>query len=389
MTQQQQKGDRNEVGNRQALGVHDRFLPDGGAHRTFEPLWWRVWRYLDLDIQTAGEPLTLDSLQAEFTAYPFEERASFESKDPELAQIWEISWRTAQLDAHETYMDTPYWEQLQYVGDTRIQALISYAVTGDDRLAKQALRSFDDSRIPAGLTQSRYPTSQPQIIPTFSLIWIDMLHDYWMYRPDPRRRRLDCRARERCSIGSSNTSSRTVCCASCRGGVLSTGYRAASCPPTTNTGNRARPRCDYLGALVDAADLELALGDQDRAARESHRAQHVRSGLYEKCWDAGRKLLADNPAHNAFSQQTNVLGVLLDVIPRAEQQGVLRQVMGIAPGTTAGGILSSSYYFRFYLARALDHCRDGGSVSRQPEAVARPVTAAFQYLAGDAGPDAV
>jgi hypothetical protein len=75
----QQKGDRNEVGNRQALGVHDSFLPDGGgAHRTFEPLWWRVWRYLDLDIQTAGEPLTLDSLQAEFTAYPFEERASFD-----------------------------------------------------------------------------------------------------------------------------------------------------------------------------------------------------------------------------------------------------------------------------------------------------------------------
>jgi alpha-L-rhamnosidase len=45
-------------------------------------------------------------------------------------------------------MDTPYWEQLQYVGDTRIQALISYAVTGDDRLAKQALKAFDDSRIP-------------------------------------------------------------------------------------------------------------------------------------------------------------------------------------------------------------------------------------------------
>ena len=126
----QQKGDRNEVGDRQALGVHDSFLPDGGTRRMFEPLWWRVWRYLDLDIQTAAEPLTLDSLKAEFTAYPFEERASFESKDPELAQIWDISWRTAQLDAHETYMDTPYWEQLQYVGDTRIQAL---TVCGDGR----------------------------------------------------------------------------------------------------------------------------------------------------------------------------------------------------------------------------------------------------------------
>jgi alpha-L-rhamnosidase len=90
-------------------------------------VWWRAWRYLDLDIQTGSEPLTIESLRGEYTAYPFEERASFDSKDPDLNQIWNISWRTAQLDAHETYMDTPYWEQLQYVGDTRIQALISYA----------------------------------------------------------------------------------------------------------------------------------------------------------------------------------------------------------------------------------------------------------------------
>ena len=67
-------------------------------------------------------------------------------------------------------MDTPYCEQLQYVGDTRIQALISYAVAGDDRLARQALRAFDDSRIPEGITRSRYPSSLPQSIPTFSLL---------------------------------------------------------------------------------------------------------------------------------------------------------------------------------------------------------------------------
>jgi hypothetical protein len=85
--------------------------------------------------------------------------------------MWEISWRTARLGAHETYMDTAYWEQLQYVGDTRIQALISYAIAGDDRMAKQALESFNESRIPAGVTQSRHPTSQPQIIPTSLLLY--------------------------------------------------------------------------------------------------------------------------------------------------------------------------------------------------------------------------
>ena len=82
-------------------------------------------------------------------------------------------------------MDTPYWERLQYVGDTRIQALISYTVAGDDRLARQAIQAFNDSRIPDGITQSRYPTSSPQYIPTFSLLWIGIVHDFWLYRGDP------------------------------------------------------------------------------------------------------------------------------------------------------------------------------------------------------------
>ena len=134
---------------RVALGLTDSFLPDGGAHRVFMPLWWRTWRYLDLDITTGSEPLTLESLKAWFTAYPFQERATFQSGDPDLDKIWEISWRTARLDAHETYMDTPYYEQLQYIGDTRIQALISYTVAGDDRLARaghRCVRSLAHSR---------------------------------------------------------------------------------------------------------------------------------------------------------------------------------------------------------------------------------------------------
>src|ERR1039458_67640 len=183
---QMHKGDRDEVGDRQAHGLKDNFLLDGGQHRTFEPLWWRTWRYLDLDIETADAPLTLQSLTAAFTAYPFEERATFISPDNDLKQIWDVSWRTARLDAHETYMDTPYYEQLQYAGDTRVQALISYTVAGDDRLARQAIAAFDQSRSPDGITRSRYPSSLAQTIPTFSLLWIGMVHDYWLYRPDPQ-----------------------------------------------------------------------------------------------------------------------------------------------------------------------------------------------------------
>ena len=165
--------------------IYDIFIADGGTSRLFRPLWIRTWRYLQLDITTEKDPLTIENFQGVFTAYPFQEKASFSCSDPSLDALWQVGWRTARLCAGETYFDCPYYEQLQYVGDTRIQALISLYVTGDDRLVRNAIQLFNDSRIPDGLTSSRYPTSVPQVIPTFSLFWISMIHDYWMHVDDP------------------------------------------------------------------------------------------------------------------------------------------------------------------------------------------------------------
>jgi alpha-L-rhamnosidase len=368
-----QKGDRDALDYigpdgvkrpRNAYGLRDRFLPDGGSHRTFTPLWWRTWRYLDLDITTGSDPLTLESLTADFTAYPFEERATFSPTSPtadpalssDLAKIWEVSWRTARLDAHETYMDTPYYEQLQYIGDTRIQALISYSVAGDDRLAHQALEAFNDSRIPEGLTRSRYPSSLPQTIPTFSLLWIGMLHDWWMYRPDPAPVRESLPG-IRSVLGWFEHYEQPD-------GLLHEVpwwsfidwvQNKQVIPTYSKSGESCTTTLEYLGALNDAVDLEKAIGDPVAADRDRTRADHVRSGLYGKCWNASRGLLADNPDQKIFSQQANILSVLYDVIPKQAQHEVLKKVLAIEPGTSPDGLMSASYYFRFYLARALEH----------------------------------
>jgi len=356
---QMHKGDRDEVGDRDAHGLKDNFLPDGGQHRTFEPLWWRTWRYLALDIETADEPLTLESLTAEFTAYPFEEKATFTSPDNDLKQIWDISWRTARLDAHETYMDTPYYEQLQYVGDTRIQALISYAVAGDDRLARQALEAFDASRFPDGITRSRYPSSLAQTIPTFSLLWIGMVRDWWSYRPDPEPARA------------SLPGVRSVLDWFARyeqpGGLLRKlpwwsfidWVPKGEIPTYDANGESCTTTLQYLGALEDAAALEKGLGDPLVAVRDSQRAAHVRSALAAKCWDAKRNLMAETPEHKGYSQQASILGVLFDVVPKASQLVVMENALKIEPGAKLGDVLSASYYFRYYLARALDHAGMG------------------------------
>ena len=73
-------------------------------------------------------------------------------------------------------------------------------------------------------------------------------------------------------------------------------------------------------------------------------------GSTQHCWSAQRKLLADTPDRTRFSEHANILGVLYDVIPKSEQQGVMRRIVN-----DQEHLIPASYYFRFYLARALEH----------------------------------
>ena len=363
-----QKGNRNEIAGKHIEGVVDEFLPGGGASkREYSPLSWRTWRYLQVDIETGDESLQLDGLRTVFSAYPFEEKAYFHSDDSTLEPIWKIGWRTARLDAHDTYMDTPYWERLQYIGDTRIQALISYTVSGDDRLGRQAIEAFNNSRVPDGLTQSRYPSSLVQMIPTFSLMWVGMVHDFWLYRGDAefvrgqvagmrtvlewflRRQRVDG------LLGKISWWPFVDWGADFKDGV----------PPQDEDDGSAVMTLQLVEALRDAAELERAFGEVSVAEKDEEAANRASDAVRRLCWSEKYGLLADTPAQKHFSQHANILGVWLDVIPAERQKEVLGKILSKSDrGFAAGGgevpaMTAATYYFRFYLARAVSHAGMG------------------------------
>ncbi len=357
-----QKGNRNEIADKKIVGIFDEFLPDGAQERRFMPLVWRTWRYLQLDFSTADQPLYVDNLRCWFTAFPFEERARFSSDDPSLSPIWEIGWRTARLDAHDTYMDTPYYERMQYIGDTRIQALISYVVAQDDRLARQAIQAFNDSRVPDGLTRSRYPSSVTQMIPTFSLLWIGMLHDFWMYRGD------DEFVKEQ--IAGTRTVMDWFLDKQRPDGLLGKvpwwpfvdwgKDFAFGMPPQDVNGGSSPITLQYIEALRYAAELESLFGDRIRAQRYRQAESRAAAAIRKLCWNDSYGLIADTPAQKHYSQHANILGVWLDVIPVEKQKDVLTKILSTSdPGFTTSGSVPemtiATYYFRFYLARALDH----------------------------------
>ena len=180
------KGNRDEVEGKFFLGMGDSFRPDGGEKRLFESLWFASGRYLEIVVETGDETLAVERLTLSETRYPLELESRWTCSDPELAALQPLLVRGMQECAHETFFDCPYFEQMQYVGDLRLEALTQYVMTRDDRLTRKGLYLVDASRRASGLTQSRSPVREPQFIPWFSLLWIGAVHEHARWRDDAR-----------------------------------------------------------------------------------------------------------------------------------------------------------------------------------------------------------
>jgi alpha-L-rhamnosidase len=171
------KGHRDITAGKSFSGNQDRFVPFEEPS-VFEPLWWRCFRYVLL---VAEGDIRVESFECMETGYPLEVESDWVSSGQRHDELMDVAVRTVKRCAGETYFDCPYYEQLQYVGDTRIQAQIGRFLSRDRRLQKQAIDAFADSVQLYGLTASRHPSRELQIIPSFSLWWIMMLWDQWMY----------------------------------------------------------------------------------------------------------------------------------------------------------------------------------------------------------------
>lgn len=346
----QHKGNRNDINNKFFWGYNDRIIADGGENRLFTTLWWRTYRYILLEIETGSEPLLLHDIYGTFTAYPFDLESSFSAPEmPELNSILSVGWRTARLCANETYMDCPYYEQLQYFGDTRIQAMVSLYNSHDDRLVRNAIHCGKQSIISDGITMSRYPTSLHQFISSYPIWWIATVHDYWMHRNDtlyvseqlPYIRMIlsfyEKHLREDASLSKIPYWFF----------VDWTNGFANGEPSRLPDGKSSLQDLHFLIGLQLAADLEENIGIKAMGEHYRKIASRITTGFKDKYWDSKRKLFADTPMRDVFSQHTNILAILAEIIKGEEAKAIMQTVL------KDKSLIQSSIYFRYYLQMAL------------------------------------
>ncbi|MCR8558979.1 alpha-rhamnosidase [Mucilaginibacter sp. BJC16-A38] len=341
------KSNRNDVDGKDFIGRIDSLLSNGSSGQSFTTLNFRTFRYLRLIVKTKDEPLVIDDLYGTFTGYPFKQAAVFNTDNAEIKQILDIGWRTARLNAWETYTDCPYYEQLQYIGDTRIQALISYYNSSDDRLARNALTEIDHSRLAEGVTRSCYPTKGTQIISTFSLWYICMLHDYWMYKPDGdfikdklvgERTILDFFSKYQQPDGS----------------LKNTPYWAfvdwagnMSGDVKGKDGSAAIYDLQLLWAYQWAAEMEAKIGLQDYANIYNRKAAQLKATIQRKYWDPVKKLYADTREKTGYSQHVNSLAILTGMVNTVDMPAMANLLL------SDKSLTQCTVYFQYYLNQAL------------------------------------
>lgn len=353
------KTNRSDASGR-LYGVKDFYTVTSGQDtHSFEPFWFRCFRYVQLEIITTANPITLTSISLRETSYPLEVTTKVDA-GAELNKIWEISLRTLQNCRHETYEDCPFYEQNQFASDSRLQLLFTYQLSPDDRLARKTLEEFHASRTPDGLIVAQYPTGfASKQIPQFSLFWILMVHDHMMYFADRTlvRRYLSTvdsiiqhfegLLDDRGLVGQFDPD--TWPFVDWVQDWFVPGQIFKSCmPPAYHTAGAATVNSlMYAYALLHAAELCEFVGRISTAEEYRARVRSIRSAVNQRC-TSNSQLYLDGPGVEQYSQHTQVFAILSETVTGDAAKQLLRQTV------TDSSLAQCSYAMKFYVFRAAE-----------------------------------
>lgn len=371
------KGDRRDTA-KSLLGPSDTYWLEGPRNgprhcddeeedEVYAPFHFRTFRFLRVILKVGASDLVLRGFQVEPISYPLDVQARIECPD-EDAKLWDTSIRTLRNCMHDCYEDCPFYEQLQYAMDTRSSILFTYRLSGDDRLARQAIIQLHNSFQPRlGLTASRAPSHTPQIIPNFSLFWVCMVADHYEHNGDaaflaPFSHVVDAVLGY---FGSWLGPLGLVVNDSGPGLWNFTDWADAwhpyGIPPAVErTGISTYTNCLYAYALRHAATVAAAIGREALAQEYLHRAKRVVSAVRDHCFDG--RFFADSVAAHAdeatdYSQMAQAWAVLGGAVCDTDAQALMRRTLDPSRGRP---LVGSSISMSFYTLRALSAA--GGSV---------------------------
>lgn len=351
------KDDRGVVAGRTFAGWGDRYVlaedtVQGSPVRSqVRPHWWRAGRYVLLSIRVGEVPLTLHELVWERCGLPVVRRDRFETGDAGLDGVMDLCARGLFASMHDVYSDSPYYEQMMYNADTRLEILLTYITTGDETLPRRGMELMDLSRDHEGFTAMRFPSADRQASGTFPMFWVWMLHDHAYWRDDRawlRARLPGMRAVLEALHAHRDEAGLLVALPGWLFVDWVPGWQEGW-PPGARGGRSALVNLQYLLTLQKAADLERIDGRDGDAERLERQAASVADAVRRVFWDEARGLFSDDEGHQHYSQHAQVWALLAGFPEAGRDAGWADPV----PNAEHADLARATVYFQHYLFEAL------------------------------------
>lgn len=298
--------------------------------QSWQPLTWRGFRYYAIKDNT---DLEIDDVSAIFRSFPIREGGHFSCSDQELNQIWEIGRWTMQICAHDTWMDTPWREQTQYIaGDSRYMLRYSaYAFDPNIKLLHDynlISGAFSQRHSDRGAIRARYPTgyhlgpTTSTYIPDYQLEWILMLYEHFMYYRDTKLiQQLYPNLKTLLQYFQAYESSE-------RGLIEKVpGWVVLDHPDTYKMdveGENTAVNCLYYGALNSAAWIARnIMGEKEQAEKWDQKAQNIKNAVQKHLWSEKEKAFRDGFESSRITQQTQVYALKYGLVPENQKSAVV------------------------------------------------------------------
>jgi alpha-L-rhamnosidase len=312
-----------------------------------------------VDIPAGGCPLRLERLAINGTTMPAELRGRFECSEPMLNQLWPVCRWGEQLCRQGIHLDSPnHQESLGDHGDYLIEAAIDAYAFGEHALTRADLERTQ-------LYMQQHDTAMFHT--SYRLLWVWMLHDYWMWTGDEQtvrdslpqvRRLLEVFADYRGDEGLVSQTPDYMFIDWVQHGRFSLHHPPAALGMGSMT-------AFYVEALRRAADLEAAVGDAATAAQHRRAAEETADTFRRLLWDDQAGLYADglcgiskaaphrwlppDPAEPLPpTAHVNVLAVLAGIAPSEDSARLLRACLA------ERGVPKQQPYFMHFVFDALE-----------------------------------
>lgn len=292
----------------------DTFLLRGGK-QALEPFHRRAFRYLKISANGGTIPTQVYSVSVDLTHFPLHVCRKMEFSDALLQKVYDVSLYTTKLASQYHFEDSVYREQMEWLLDARVMALVHYECFGEARLAEKAIRQFCRTQREDGCIRGAGPQPCGQILPDYCLHFVMMVREYVSHTGRCLDEEILCALKKLFAWLERNEG---------EGGLLDTeGKRDWWCfldwAPLDKRGKVTALNCLYYQALQSYADLLCC----DAAKGYRRKAETLRRTINRTMYDPAAGLYADCVTQGGrsalYSQQTNMYALICGVAEHPEE----------------------------------------------------------------------